>query len=257
MQIRYGARPVEAVRNRELETTRRQVWSDSLEAVWLADAEVVAAVLPPPLEPGPEPLVRLNISTVTIPGDRVFGAGWFGVQARHGDLVGEYPLFMPMTTEQATVGRRETFGEPKKLAEITAVRDGHEVHNAIRRMGFTVAEIRGRVVGEREPAPSDKVDFYFKLLPSPEGPGMLDGDPFLVHSHKHTVERRAELVDGEVVLGGSPLDPVQDVPVRELRSITLAQRATVVDARTWGTVPASDLIPYVHQRYDDLSVLGA
>ena len=68
MNVRYGARPVEAVRNRELEATGRQVWSDSLEAVYLTDAEVVAAVLPPPLEPGPEPLVRLNISTVSMPG---------------------------------------------------------------------------------------------------------------------------------------------------------------------------------------------
>ena len=31
----------------------------------------------------------------------------------------------------------------------------------------------------------------------------------------------------------------------------------LVDARTVGTVPADDLIPFMHQRYDDLSVLGA
>ena len=257
MNVRYGARPVEAVRNRELEATGRQVWSDSLEAVYLTDAEVVAAVLPPPLEPGPEPLVRLNISTVSMPGGHVFGAGWFGVQARHGDLLGEYPLLMPMSTEQATVGGRETFGEPKKIAQITADRNGDSVYGVISRMGFTVAEIRGTVVGEREPTIGLKIDFYFKLLPSPEGPGMLDGDPFIVHSHKHTTERKVELVDGEVTLGDSPLDPVSDLPVREVRSIILAQRATVVDARTVGTVPAADLIPFVHQRYDDLSVLGS
>jgi acetoacetate decarboxylase len=50
---------------------------------------------------------------------------------------------------------------------------------------------------------------------------------------------------------------VADLPVRELKSITLAQRATIVDARTVGTVPADDVIPFMHQRYDDLSVLGA
>ena len=124
-------------------------------------------------------------------------------------------------------------------------------------MGFVVAEIRGEVVGEREPTSTERIDFYFKLLPSPEGPGLLDGDPFLVHSHKSSRERRAELVEGDVTLGNSPLDPVADLPVRELRSITLAQRATVVDARTVGTVPADDVIPFMHQRYDDLSVLGA
>jgi len=113
------------------------------------------------------------------------------------------------------------------------------------------------VIGEREPSSAERIDFYFKLLPSPEGPGLLDGDPFLVHSHKSSRERRAEIVEGEVLLGDSPLDPVADLPVRGLKSITLAQRATIVDARTVGTVPADDLIPFMHQRYDDLSVLGA
>ena len=58
-------------------------------------------------------------------------------------------------------------------------------------------------------------------------------------------------------MGDSPLDPVADLPVKKLRSITLSQRATVVNARTVGTVPAENLITIVHQRYDDLSVLGA
>ena len=119
--IRYGPRSKESIRNRELEATGRETWSDSLEAVYETDPDVIAAVLPPPLKPGPEPLVRLNISTVTMPGDLIFGAGWFGVQACHDDVLGEYPLLMPMTTEQATVGGRETFGEPKKIAEIIDV----------------------------------------------------------------------------------------------------------------------------------------
>lgn len=254
--VRYGAKQVEAVRNRELEATGRETWSDSLEAVYETDPDIIAAVLPPPLTPGPEPLVRLNISSVTMPGNYVFGAGWFGVQCRYGDVLGEYPLFMPMSTEQATVGGRETFGEPKKIAQITAERDGNDVHNTISRMGFTVAEIKGTVVGEREPQTNAKIDFYFKLLPSPEGPGMLDGDPFLVQSNKNTKERKAEIIEGEIILGESPLDPVADLPVRTVRSITMAQRATVVDARTLGTVPAADIIPFIHQRYDDMSVLG-
>ena len=54
----------------------------------------------------------------------VFGAGWFGVRARHGSVEGEYALFMPMTTEQATVGGRETFGEPKKIGGVSIDVDG-------------------------------------------------------------------------------------------------------------------------------------
>jgi len=41
----------------------------------------------------------------------VFGAGWIGVQARHADRIGEYPILMPMTTEQSLVGGYDnTFG---------------------------------------------------------------------------------------------------------------------------------------------------
>ena len=153
----------------KLEATGRENWSDSLEAVWETDAEIVAAVLPPPLEPGPEPLVRLNISTVTMPGGHVFGAGWFGVQARYGTTVGEYPLLMPMSTEQATVGGRETFGEPKKIARITSDRDGDRIHNTVERMGYTVAEIKGTITGEREPREGRADRLLLQAPPLPRG----------------------------------------------------------------------------------------
>lgn len=258
--VRYGARPVEARRNRELEATRAPIWSDSLEAVYETDPELIAAVLPAPLEPGPEPRVRLNLTQVTMPGGLVFGAGWFGVEARHGEVVGEYPLFMPMSTEQATVGGRETFGEPKKIAQFSQVRNGtdvgDEVAATVSRLGFTVAEIRGRVSEQREPAEHHRVDFYFKVSPSPEEPGALDADPLIVHSHKHLTERSAAGVDGEVVLGDSPVDPVGDLVVRRIVDIALTERTTVVDAKVVGTVPRENLLPYIHQRYDDLTVLG-
>ncbi|MHB8464856.1 MAG: acetoacetate decarboxylase family protein, partial [Acidimicrobiales bacterium] len=180
--IRYAARQEQ--RSREIEATRAEIWSQAVTAVWETDPEIIRAVLPPPLEPGPNPLVRLTITTVEMAGLPPFGAGWFGVQARHGDRVGEYPLFMPMTTEQSTIGGRETYGEPKKLAEVWATREGDAIEAGIRRMGFTVCEIRGRVVESRAPYERQKVDFWFKLSPSAEEPGQLDQDPLLVYGEK-------------------------------------------------------------------------
>ena len=52
------------------------------------------------------------------------------------------------------------------------------------------------------------------------------------------------------------MDKIIKDDIKKLVSINLSQRATVVSARTVGTVPAENLIPFVHQRYDDLSVLG-
>ncbi len=116
--IRYGARAVEQRRNREIEATKGEIWSQALTAIYETDPEVIAAVLPRPLTPGAEPFVRATLTTVEMPGGYTFGAGYFAVRAVHEGTEGEYPLLMPMTTEQATVGGRETFGEPKKIGEV-------------------------------------------------------------------------------------------------------------------------------------------
>jgi acetoacetate decarboxylase len=253
-QIRYGAKQEQ--RSREIEATAAEVWSHAVTATWETDPELVAAVLPPPLAPGPEPLVRLTITTVEMPGLPPFGAGWFGVQARHGDRVGEYPLFMPMTTEQSVVGGRDTYGEPKKIAEVWARRDGDAIEAGIARMGFPICEIRGRVAESREPYEKQKTDFWFKCSPSAESPGELDQDPLLVYGEKTEKARVHEGVDGEVILKDSPLDPVADLVIRRLVDCNWTERATVQIGRIIGPVLRADLAPYLHQRYDDLSVLG-
>ncbi len=191
-----------------------------------------------------------------IPGIPVFGAGWFGVQARHGDRVGEYPLFMPMTTEQSTVGGRETYGEPKKLADVWVRRAGDEVEAGVARMGFTVCEIRGRITDTRPPYQRQKVDFWFKLSPSAEVVGGLDQDPLLVYGEKVERARVHEGIDGEVILKDSPLDPVADLAVLRLVDLNWTERTSSQVGRIVGPVPREDVAPYLHQRYDDLSVLG-
>src|SRR5881397_2432751 len=164
-RIRYGARSEEELRNRELEATSVGAWATTLTAIYETDPAVIAAVLPPPLEPPDEPLARVTIATVDIKGLPTFGAGTVAVTARHEGTVGDYALLMPMTTEQAVIGGRETFGEPKKLGDVTLTRDGDEVVGAMARLGTTFVEVRGRCA-EQLPLPpdSERVSFYFKFL---------------------------------------------------------------------------------------------
>jgi len=261
MTIRYGARPPEERRNREVEAVQRQIWTRAVTVVFETDPAAIAAVLPPPLEPSAEATTartaRLRIATVDMgTGLKPFGAGWFGARCRHGSTEGEYALFMPMTTEQATIGGRETFGEPKKIADVTLQLDGDRVLAYIERMGFRAAEING-VLGEELPGyEKDKVDFYFKLSPNPDGVG-LDGDPPFVYCHRHESARAVRRIEGEVKLMESPLDPVADFPIQSIVSMEYAEIAGTQRGEIVGRVPAESLLPYVHQRYDDLSVLGA
>ena len=253
--IRYGARPTEAQRNREVEATRAPIWSTAVTVVWETDPDVVRAVLPPPLEPS-EPLARIRFAVVDMgTGIPVFGAGWFGVRARHGSKEGEYALFMPMTTEQATVGGRETFGEPKKIGRVAVEVNGNDVSAWFDRMGFPLAEVKGTLAEPIEVAPKDKVDFYFKCSPSPDGKG-FDTEPALVHVARHEQTRDARRIDGTLTLHDSPLDPIADIPVNRIVSMEFAQITTDQHGEVVERVPADSLLPFVHQRYDDLSVLG-
>lgn len=255
-KIRYGARPPERVTNREVEATRSPIWSRAVTAVFETDPDAVADVLPRPLEPSAA-TARLRIAVVDMgTGLPPFGAGWFGVRARHGDREGEYPLLMPMSTEQATVGGRETFGEPKKIADLSLDLDGDRLSARIARMGSTIAELTGTVGPEQAGYEIDKLDFYFKLLPDPSGEG-LEGDPALVYCHRHETARVVRPVVGECKLFEAPLDPVADFPVGRVLSFEYAEISSSQVGEIVDRVPAEWLVPFMHQRYDDLSVLGA
>jgi acetoacetate decarboxylase len=254
--IRYGARPPELVRNREVEATSTPIWSQAVTVVFETDPEAIASVLPRPLEPSVA-TARLRIAVVDLgTGLKPFGAGWFGVRARHGDTEGEYALFMPMTTEQATVGGRETFGEPKKMAEMSLDVDGHRLDARVARMGSPVAELTGSLGPEAPGYEIDKLDFYFKLLPSPSGSG-LEGDPAFVYCRRHEVARVVRPINGECKLLDAPLDPIADFPIRKVVTFEYAEISSSQQGEVVGRVPAEWLEPYMHQRYDDLSVLGA
>jgi acetoacetate decarboxylase len=255
MTIRYGARAPEKQRNREVEATTAKIWSTAVTIIWETDPDVIAAVLPPPLEPS-EPLARIRFATVDMgTGIPVFGAGWFGVRARHGSVEGEYPLFMPMTTEQATIGGRETYGEPKKIGAVSIAVDSDNITARFERLGFTLAELTGTLGAPVDIAPRDKVDFYFKCSPSPDGKG-FDTEPALVYCHRHEEAREGRTIDGTLQLNESPVDPIVDIPVGKIVSMQFAQVATTQEGEVVERVPADWLLPYMHQRYDDLSVLG-
>lgn len=256
-RVRYGAKHEDELRNREVEATSIDVWAQTLVATYFTDPDVVAAVLPPPIKPGDEPLVKVTIATVEIPEIPTFGAGSFSVRARHEGTDGYYALFMPMTTEQSVIGGRETFGEPKKLAGVTLDQQGDRVTGRISRMGSDVVEVSGGLADTLEPPPEEtRTDFYFKFLPAPDGKG-FDTDASLVYCHRTEKTRSIRKVAGDIVLRESRFDPVADLPVREVRDIVLAERSSVQRGEIHGMVPAEWIRPYAHQRYDDLSPVGS
>jgi len=236
MTVRYGARQAEHQRNREVEATSAAIWSTAVTAVWENDLDVIRAVLPPPLERRSRSRASardVNMGT----GIPIFGAGWFGVRARHGSREGEYALFMPMTTEQATVGGRETYGEPKKIGAVTIDVEGRPGARAHGAHGLPARRCAPARSGRRSTSRrANKTDFYFKLSPSPDGKG-FDTEPALVHVHRHEEARDGRTIDGALELHESPLDPIADIPVGRLVSLQFAQVTTTQHGEVVERVP--------------------
>ena len=254
--VRYGARPPEQIRNREVEATSTPIWSRAVTVVFETDPEAIASVLPRPLEPS-APTARLRIAVVDMgTGLKPFGAGWFGVRARHGDTEGEYALFMPMTTEQATVGGRETFGEPKKIAEMDLEVDGDILTARIARMGSTVAEVSGTLGAEAPGTRSTSSTSTSSSCPTRRARGWRATRPSSTAAGTRwpgwSVRSTAS-----ASCWRRPLDPVADFPVRKVVSFEYAEISSSQRGEVVGRVPAEWLEPFMHQRYDDLSVLGA
>jgi acetoacetate decarboxylase len=256
-RVRYGPRSEEEIRAaRAGGAALPDIWSTGVVAVWETDPDVVAQVLPPPLKPAARPLVRANISRVDLFGHPL-GAGSVAVAARHGGVDGWYPLVMPMTTERALIGGREVFGEPKKLGQVEVERDGLVVNARLARHGIAFVEINGAVTGAL-PLPAraaERTDFYFKFLPAVDGQGLED-DPALVHCVRRERVRALEAVTGQVVLRESVFDPVADLVVLRLIEITIGEKTSHQSGRVAERVSARALLPYIHQRYDDVQQIA-
>ncbi len=226
-------------------------------ASFRTDPDVVAALLPPPLEPASEPIVSVSVSHIGLSNTlQPFGAGGLNLRCRYEDIIGDYPLTMPMSTDSAVIFGRELYGEPKKVANIHVRRDGDEITGAIERYGRVYIEVRGRVVERLDPGESPETSrFYFKFMPAPDGRG-FDNDPVLVRVRHTGRTRLVERLAGEVLLRESPHDPVADIPIREMLSVNYSEGDTYTHGEILTRVPGESFLPYMFGKVDDLEILA-
>ena len=57
-------------------------------------------------------------------------------------------------------------------------------------------------------------------------------------------------LDGELTLRESPVDPVVDLPVEEMVSMTWEEGSSSSNASVMQEVDPMDYIPFMHSRYD-------
>ena len=232
----------------------------SLRAFYETDPAVAAAVMPRPLEPADRPEVCIVVSHVSMhinPELTIdIGSAIFGVKASYDGVEGIYLITMPMTTEQAVIPGRETFGEPKKIGKIELKREEDRVSASVARLGITYLELRGRIGESLGPREYTDYGYCIKALPSCEKGKGFDGDPLLVRLEWKHHHEQVERVEGEVVLRNSPFDPVVDLPVRRLVKMEWDEGQSESNGRVLRSIPGEWLLPFLHQRYDDPAAEG-
>ena len=123
----------------------RFVNGEMLAVDFLSDPDVVASVLPPPLQAAEEPLLSAMVGRwqSNCVGD--FYGGAIYVAARHDGIEGRYVLAMWMDGDVPTIYGRDLFGEPKKLAESRLHRRGDEYSAWLERGGVRLLELHAQL----------------------------------------------------------------------------------------------------------------
>jgi acetoacetate decarboxylase len=257
-RLRYVKTPEQVAKARSTNPEFLESTVRSLRFVYETDAAVAAALVPRPLVVDPASQVCVTFSQVSIHLSPAvtfeIGSAIFGVKASYEGCSGVYLVTMPMTTEQAVVPGRETFGEPKKIAVIDFRKEGDRVFSDVTRMSLTYLEGKGRLGEELGPREFTEYGFCYKAFPSCDKTKAFDSDPLLVRlewKHRHTGAWKLE--DAELGLYDSTFDPVADVPVRRLVTAEYEEGSAESNGRVLRSVPGEWLECVLHQRYDDMS----
>ena len=166
---------------------------------------------------------------------------------------GIFLLTMPMTTEQAVIGGRETYGEPKKIAQIEFAKDGDRVAAKVSRMGMTYLSVSGtRRRGARR-ARVRRVRLLREgvavLRPGARARRRPAAGAARVAPHAHAAPGRSRAARS--CSRESPFDPVADVPVRRLVRCEYEEGGSQSNGRVLRSIPGDWFLPFLHGRYDD------
>jgi len=216
----------------------------------------VRSLLPPPLEPMPEPLGSAwvaDIGNSNCAGP--FMAAALYVRARYKDIVGSYCVAMLVSTSEAVSFGSNLYGEPAKLANLTFESQDEFVWGFAERHQIRFLSLRGRLTGAAATGRREDSVFHFKFSPRPDGAG-FDRPPQLVVVTSDITTVMAQRGRGELVFRDSPHDPIADIPVKQVIEAVYSEGHTYISARTLCEVDPDAFLPYAFTAADSFDVVG-
>ncbi len=198
-----------------------------LTVFWETKPEIVQGLLPAPLKPGKAPLA---IAFVAEYPRTNFGVSYHEsalfLRAEFNGEEGNYCLAMPVTNDIALILGRETFGYPKKIANIEFSRRDKTIEGSTERHGVNFFEVKAKMTGKlnSEDALGTLtqvftigtnpviVTYNFKYFLSPDLNG-FDYAPRLIREEVEFRPAAMEIGEAEVILRKSAFDPWAEVEI--------------------------------------------
>ncbi|MDB4476345.1 acetoacetate decarboxylase family protein [bacterium] len=232
----------------------RFVNGEMLSVDFLTEPSVIEHLLPPGLETTGTPRVTAMVGRwqSNCVGD--FDGGAIYIEARRGDLVGDYVLAMYMDRDQPIIFGRELFGEPKKQATSQLHKSGTRMNGRIERYGTALIELDVELGEDEGPSTGEGINFNYKAIPATHGVG-LEWDAALTCAHFESIVRVYRAGSGQVRLGHGVHDPLNEIPVVEIVTARYVECDLLARAETLAYIPAADFLPYALGRTDDWSAL--
>jgi acetoacetate decarboxylase len=196
-----------------------------LKIVYRTDADKIAALLPPGIDPGAQPNVTLTVYNFPVPDEPEYGVV-MTVDADYKGTAGEYTLGYGIDQEAAIFISQETNGQPKFPCDISFYRMMNAVNARCTHQGYTFMEFSGQETGSVEPLDDfEQNEWWIKSsrAVSVGGPATgFDFPPHVVHVRSRYGTAHRVAVEGELVLRDSPWDPIASLlPLREQLSAHL------------------------------------
>jgi acetoacetate decarboxylase len=173
------------------------------------DAEGIARLLPPGIEPSDTANVHLSIYNFPVPDEPEYGVV-VSVDANYRGEKGIYTLGYAIDQESAVFISRDMNGQPKYPAEITYYRLGDRVSARATHQRYTFLEFEGKTKGVLpNPEPYMEYEWWVKVSRAVGGAEKAyDFPPHVVKVATNYQTFFQEKVEGELLLRESPWDPI-------------------------------------------------
>lgn len=184
-----------------------------LQVDYRTDADKIAALLPPGIDPSDSANVHLGFYNVPVPDEPEYGV-MITVDADYKGTKGEYTLGYAIDQEAAVYMSKDAYGQPKYLAQIDYYRLKNSVKARCTHQGYTFAEYKGQVTGEAELPQSvpDRHEWWVKVSRSVTmAEKEYDFAPRVVTVRTSNEAVLRQNVEGELILRDSPWDPIAEL----------------------------------------------